>query len=221
MTEMSEAKNYSDKKRNKLKGSNNPNRSFDVSYYRLQLDTINPKTKMIFGEVLINAKSTGNLKTKQIDIHRNMKISYLELITKAVRIKKWKQEDDFLLIELSSPLQKDSLFSLEIDFFGSPIQAVNPPWQGGLVWRNDSLDRDWIGVACEGLGASTWWPCKDIWSDEPDSMDLFFTIPSSLRCISNGNLAGLTKVSDKLTTWHWQVKQPINLYNVTFNIGHY
>ena len=39
-----------------------------------------------------------------------------------------------------------------------------------FLGKKDDNGNPWIGVSCQGLGASVWWPCKDHQSDEPDSM---------------------------------------------------
>lgn len=112
--------------------------------------------------------------------------------------------------------------TITIEFKGSPRMAVNPPWDGGFIWTKDSIGQPWIAVACQGLGASVWWPCKDVQWDEPDSgMDLRYTVPNGLTCIGNGRLIDKRAVNETCTQWHWQVKSPINNYDATFYIGDY
>ena len=78
-----------------------------------------------------------------------------------------------------------------------------------------------MGVSCEGLGASSWWPCKDYLGDEPDSMRVICTIPKGLKCVANGNDEGEIRSEDGTVTYRWFVSYPINNYNVTLNIGDY
>ncbi|MEZ4983069.1 MAG: hypothetical protein R2769_16090 [Saprospiraceae bacterium] len=78
-----------------------------------------------------------------------------------------------------------------------------------------------IGVACEGDGASLWWPCKDHPKDEAESVDIKVSVPDGLTCVSNGNLVEKNAMPDNYTQWHWQVSYPINNYNVTVNIAQY
>ena len=70
-------------------------------------------------------------------------------------------------------------------------------------------------------GASVWWPNKDQWRDEVESMDLSVTIPSGLVDVSNGRLVGKKDLGDGTTRWDWRVSYPINNYCVSLNIGHY
>jgi len=106
-------------------------------------------------------------------------------------------------------------------YHGKPVVAIRPPWDGGFSWARDSLGRQWIATANEGLGASAWWPNKDIYSDEPDSQRIAITIPDSLIDVSNGRLRSTTPNADGTTTYEWFVANPINNYDVAVNAGHY
>jgi aminopeptidase N len=128
-------------------------------------------------------------------------------------------------------------YQLSIQYHGQPRVAKNPPWDGGFIWGKDSTGKAWYSVACQGLGASAWWPCKDAQWDKPDS-GVSIAIypqsyswkeePDSVLVISNGKFFSKWNVMDDLMpgtndgeTWHWQVKNPINTYDVTFYIGDY
>ncbi|HXA01346.1 MAG TPA: M1 family aminopeptidase, partial [Cytophagaceae bacterium] len=132
----------------------------------------------------------------------------------------FKRDSNAVYIQFASTQQKGKEDSITIYYSGSPHIAANPPWDGGIVWSKDSLGRPWAAVACEAIGASVWWPCKDHLSDEPDSMSMSFIVPEGLSCISNGNLTGVFTIPGK-SIYSWMVHYPINNYNVTFYIGHY
>src|SRR5690606_38657635 len=107
-------------------------------------------------------------------------------------------------------------------FSGTPREAERAPWDGGWVWAKDSLKRDWITVACQGLGASVWYPCKDYQADEPDQgASLSITVPDSLVAVGNGRLVKKTPGANGNTIWKCEVKSPINNYNIIPYIGHY
>jgi aminopeptidase N len=79
-----------------------------------------------------------------------------------------------------------------------------------------------MSVACEGPGASIWYPCKDYLGDEPDSgAVLSITAPDTLVAIGNGRLQGITQNGNGSKTWKWEVKNPINNYNIIPYIGKY
>ena len=111
---------------------------------------------------------------------------------------------------------------LQVYYHGVPKVASRPPWDGGLIWRKDSLNNPLVATACQGLGASVWWPCKDHQSDEPDSgMTIKIIAPDTLSAISNGRLVNVSPSAKGTKTWTWLVTNPINNYDVTMNIGKY
>lgn len=111
---------------------------------------------------------------------------------------------------------------LRIVYHGVPKPALRAPWDGGIVWKKDKNGNPWINVACQGLGASVWWPCKDHQSDEPDNgVTISVTTPDTLMNVSNGRFQNVTNDGNGHKTWTWAVTQPINLYNVTMNVGKY
>jgi aminopeptidase N len=78
-----------------------------------------------------------------------------------------------------------------------------------------------VNTACEEEGASVWWPNKDQWRDEPDSMDISIEAPSDLQEVSGGRFVGKEDLHDGFTRWNWHVSYPINNYDVSLNIGRY
>jgi aminopeptidase N len=111
--------------------------------------------------------------------------------------------------------------SIKIFYHGKPREAVNPPWDGGVSWKHDSMGRQWIAVSCQGLGASAWWPCKDAQWDEPDwGMDMHFSMQGNYQVVSNGRLKK-TYMEPNGKGYDWHVENPINNYDATFYIGDY
>ncbi len=117
---------------------------------------------------------------------------------------------------------KPGIRSLKLFYSGQPKEAVNPPWDGGWIWKKDELGRPFVSVACQGIGASAWYPCKDHDSDEPDNgASLTVTVPNDLTAVGNGRLTNKTKNNNGTTSWQWTVKNPINAYLIVPSIGHY
>lgn len=111
--------------------------------------------------------------------------------------------------------------SLTVYYHGKPREAVNPPWDGGVIWKKDQNGKSWVTVACQGLGASVWYPCKDSQADEISSARMHFTCPTELACISNGRFEGKEEQPNGLATYSWKVSNPINNYCIIPYIGDY
>ena len=195
--------------------------AYDVLFYKLNI-TIDPTSKSISGDVLVRALAVDTLSTFVLDLSSNFT---LDLV-----VWKGKQQSGALLpyarptgriwISLPYVVQRSDTVSVEISYHGVPKVSQNPPWDDGFVWKTTKTGETWAGVACEEEGADVWWPCKDHPSDEPDSVDLSFTVPSSLTCISNGRLIEVLDLGSS-KTYHWYVSQPINNYCITFYLGPY
>ncbi|MFC7667492.1 M1 family metallopeptidase [Hymenobacter humi] len=108
-----------------------------------------------------------------------------------------------------------------MQYSGNPIVAKKAPWDGGMVFTKDALGQPWVATACQGVGASIWWPTKDQQADEVDSMLISVTVPKGLKDVSNGRLRKVTKLKGGFTRFDWAVRNPINNYDVALNVGNY
>ena len=116
---------------------------------------------------------------------------------------------------------KPQVSNLIVYYHGKPKVAKNAPWDGGIIWKKDKAGNPWIAVACQGLGASVWYPCKDYQGDEPDSATMHFTAPSDLVSVSNGRLKSIKDNGDGKSTYTWTLVSPVNNYNISPYIGKY
>jgi aminopeptidase N len=111
---------------------------------------------------------------------------------------------------------------ITVYFHGKPREALNAPWDGGVIWTKDANGSPWVTVACQGLGASAWFPCKDSQADEPDNgVKMHYTCSSKLMCVSNGHFTGRKDIGNGLSTFSWEVENPINNYCMIPYIGDY
>lgn len=139
----------------------------------------------------------------QIDLQMPMQISTVVWNNKTLSIKR---DSNIYLVRFPSLLKKGSDQIIHISFSGKPHEAINPPWDGGWIWKTDNTGSPWMSIACQGLGASVWFPCKDHQSDEPDSASLVIVVPDSLVGIGNGRLTSQINNKDGTTSYTWTVK---------------
>ena len=200
-----------------LRGSLRPARTcYDVTFYHLDI-LVDIQKQRISGSNDIHFLVTEQTSEMQIDLYENMDIQSIQLDTVALNYRRIANAV-FIETPLFTPGEKGVL---KIFYEGSPRVAQNPPWDGGFVWEKDSNGHPWVGVACEGAGASLWWPNKDHLSDEPDSMRIDVTIPNELVCVSNGALRSIQELDNNLRKFSWHVQYPINNYNVSINVADY
>ncbi|HEX4154686.1 MAG TPA: M1 family metallopeptidase [Acidobacteriaceae bacterium] len=131
------------------------------------------------------------------------------------------REDDTrtLWIDFPEMLRKGKAYDVVFAYSGHPVTQGR---FGCFSFDKDKEGKPWITTACEGEGASVWWPNKDQWRDEPqDGMEIDVAVPDGLMDVSNGRFEGTKNLGDGYTEWRWHVHYPINNYDVALNIGEY
>jgi hypothetical protein len=187
---------------------------FDVKFYSLTVKIL-PRKKRIEGSNDIYFKTIEKTNKIQIDLAAQYQINAISWKGKAL---KYSRNLDAIFIEFGENLGANEDHVITIKYEGAPRVAPSPPWNGGFVWKKKKF-KHWIGVACEHLGASSWWPCKDHLSDKPDSVSINIQVPNGYQGIANGNLRSKKEIDKKYTNFEWFVSYPINTYNVTFYMG--
>ncbi|RYY89296.1 MAG: M1 family peptidase [Chitinophagaceae bacterium] len=206
-----------------LRGTLNENRTWwDVQQYHISV-TPDFATRTIRGSVRIAYLATGKRGPfLQLDLQEPMMIESV-VFENGSRSRpqnvSYRKDGNTWLIP-SEQLPGDSGY-LTISYSGVPRPAVNAPWDGGWIWKKDKQGRPWMTVACQGLGASVWYPCKDHQSDEPEQgATLTMTVPDSLVAVGNGRLLN-KRDQNGLATYSWGVSNPINNYTIIPYIGKY
>lgn len=192
---------------------------YDVLRYDLYLK-VDPSKKWIMGTNEITFKVIEPTKKIQLDLFDNMIIEDISCFEFGKL--EFTRDENAVFINFNTPLEKNKIYKLLFSYSGNPKIAKNAPWDGGFVFKKDSKGLDFIGVAVQGTGASLWYPCKDSQSDEPNlGASIKVAVPNGLMNVSNGRFLGSKDLGDGYTRWDWEVKNPINNYDITLNIADY
>lgn len=201
-----------------LRGSLNANRSWwDVTHYAITVEA-DIDNKTIRGKNILSFTTLEGGKMMQIDLQEPMNLQSAVYGNRPLALKR---SGNLYYIEFPESISKGSQVQLELNFYGKPTEAKNPPWDGGWIWQKDKNGHPWVSVACQGLGASVWYPCKDHQSDEPDSASLTIIVPDHLSAVGNGKLRSKQAAGTGKTAYTWAVTNPINNYNIIPYIGRY
>ncbi|MBD3580904.1 M1 family metallopeptidase [Flavobacterium selenitireducens] len=206
-------------RKDSLHGGLRPERtSYDVQRYDLNIK-IDPEAKTIVGFNDIGFKVVAPTSRIQVDLFDNMKIDSIVFDSKKLQ---YKREFNAVFLDFPSTLKKGSSQSIRFYYSGTPIAAPRAPWQGGFDWKKDRNGKHFVGVAVQGTGASLWYPVKDSQTDEPDKgASIKVAVPNGLMNVSNGRFKGSEDLGNGYTRWDWEVKSPINTYDITVNIADY
>ncbi len=204
-----------------LRGGQRPERTnYDLTYYDLEVE-VDPYQKTVQGTVAVGMKQLVNEETQriQLDLFKNMNV--YRIYDENGKELLFEREENAIWITGNKNVPVGKVFEINVEYGGQPIAAKMAPWDGGFDWKEDEKGNPWVGVACEGIGASLWWPNKDQLLDEPDSMRIGITVPGSLMAVSNGNLESKEELPSGKMKYNWKVSYPINNYNVSIYIGKY
>jgi aminopeptidase N len=186
----------------------------DLIYYHLDV-RIDPDRKFISGKNTIRFRMLKDDTRIQLDLYENLTVDRIQFGEATL---KYERELNTVWVDFPETLKAGKNYAIDFHYSGTPRETGR---FGGFSFGKDPAGGHWITTACEGQGASIWWPNKDQWRDEPTGMELRVAIPSDLVDVSNGKFMGKTDLGDGYTRWDWQIGYPINNYNVSVNIGAY
>jgi len=200
----------------------------DLLFYHLDI-RVDPERKFVSGKNTIRFKMLKDDTRIQLDLYDNLKIDKIEQVfggkdtngkpseLRAIGLK-YERDSGAVFVNFPETLKAGRIYTIDFHYSGTP-QTIGR--FGGFTFGKDPAGRPWIFTACEGEGASIWWPNKDQWKDEVESMRLSVAVPNGLTDVSNGKFMGATDLHDGYTQWNWLIQYPINNYNVSVNIGKY
>jgi aminopeptidase N len=182
----------------------------DLLYYHLDL-RVDPEKKSVSGKNTIRFKMLKDDTRIQLDLQASFPVE--KILLGGVPLK-YERELGTVFVDFPETLHAGHTYSIDFYYSGVPVATGR---FGGFAFRTDPAGRPWITTA----GGSTWWPNKDQWRDEVESMEISVAIPNGLVDVSNGKFESKTDLGDGYTRWNWHVHYPINNYDVSLNIGKY
>jgi aminopeptidase N len=198
-----------------LRGAYGPYRENNkLLYYHLDI-RLDPEKKFISGKNTIRFRMLKPGDRIQLDLTDKLNIDKILFGETPL---KYERDGTAVFVNFPSTLHVGQVVSIDFYYSGNPPEVGR---FGGITFKKDTSGHDWINTACEGDGASVWWPNKDQWRDEGESMDLSVAIPSGLVDVSNGKFVSKTDLGDGYTRWDWHISYGINNYDVSLNIGNY
>jgi aminopeptidase N len=202
-----------------LRGAYGPFRANnDLLYYHLDI-RVDPEKKLISGKNTIRFRMLKDGTRIQIDLTDKLDIDKILFGTGSEAVSlKYQRDTGAVFIDFPQTLHAGQVYSIDFYYSGHPPEIGR---FGAFTFKQDPAGRVWINTACEGTGASIWWPDKDQWRDEVENMDISVAVPNGLVDVSNGRFVAKTDLGDGYTRWDWHVSYPINNYDVALNIGDY
>jgi len=186
----------------------------DLLYYHLDV-RVDPDKKFISGKNTIRFRVLQADTRIQLDLQSALNIDKILFGDTPL---KYERDSGAVFVDFPQTLSAGQTYSIDFYYSGHPAESGR---FGSIAFKKDPAGRNWVNTACEELGASMWWPNKDQWRDEVESMEISVAVPNDLVDVSNGKFLGTQNLGDGYTRWNWLVQYPINNYDVSMNIGKY
>ena len=145
----------------------------DLLTYDLDV-RVDPVKQFISGKNTIKFRMLRDGTRIQLDLSETLKVEKILLGKTEL---KYERDSGAVFVDFPKPLKQGKTYSIIFSYSGYPKEIGR---FGGLTFKKDSTGRDWITTSCEDDGASIWWPNKDQWRDEVESMRLRVAVPNGL-----------------------------------------
>src|SRR6185312_5205417 len=135
-----------------LRGAYGPYRANnDLLFYHLDI-RVDPEKKVISGKNTVRFKMLKDDSRIQFDLAEPLKID--KILFGAVPLQ-YERDSGAVFVNFPETLHAGRVYTIDFYYSGSPVHEGR---FGGFTFGQDQSGHPWIYTACEGIGASIWWP---------------------------------------------------------------
>jgi aminopeptidase N len=187
------------------------NGGYDVQHYTLDIVVASVEDAALEATTTIDLLATQDLDNFYFDF-TSLDIASITVAGEAADFEFKRGE---LAVIPANPLEAGQAYTVVVNYSGDPAQVMNPMIGAG-GWNEYSGG---IYVAGEPLSASSFFPVNEHPRDKA-TYTIRMTIPEPYVAVSNGVLTE-TLASGDLTTYVYEMAQPMASYLITIGIGQY
>ena len=183
----------------RLRGGYGPYRANnDLLFYHLTLK-VDPVEKSIAGSNVVRFRMLKDGRKIQLELTPELTVDSVTFEGKPVRYERASlgfatetasssSASRSFYVEFPRLLKAGEVDEVTVAYHGHPVTQGR---FGCFSFDKDKEGKPWITTACEGEGASVWWPNKDQWRDEPqDGMEIDVAVPDGLMDVSQRTVCG-------------------------------
>ncbi|MCH8556578.1 MAG: T9SS type A sorting domain-containing protein [Balneolia bacterium] len=186
-----------------------PDPSFDVGYYKLDLD-VWPEDTRIGGSATLLIQFNEATDRITLELNRRLEISDILTEDESAQLSFMRSPgpvDFFVEISFPEVQQAGTSRLIRIDYEGTPGSSGF----GSFVF-SQRAGQPHFWTLSQPFGARDWFPNKNTPAVKADSADIIVRIPSGLKLGSNGLLHARTQLDNNRTEWHWRTRYPTAHY---------
>lgn len=190
---------------------------YDVHYYFLDLNMTNTTTALS-GVVEMQASARENLDSALLELYPSFVINSIEVNGTAVGY-----DRAATAIKIPVNAAAGDLFSVVIDYQGTPPTAVTNPLGGGGMTNatSGSWGNQVTWSLSEPFAAYEWFPVKQLLKDKADSCEVHITVPTACKAGSNGVLQQVVDLGNGTHRFEWKHRHPIAYYLISVAVAEY
>ena len=128
---------------------------------------------------------------------------------------------DVQTITLPAALPAGTVFTARVIYHGTPTAATAFFAPGLSTATSPTWGNHVTYTLSESYKAKDWWPCKQSLTDKIDSVDMWVTVPDSLKVGSNGILQAVTHVDATHDRYEWKERIPVDYYLISLSAAAY
>jgi aminopeptidase N len=195
--------------------STSPADSLDAIHYEIHIDTINFQAHSIGASATVTLTPL-NGPVASIDLELiNLTVTAAWL--NGVPVSDFIQSDSLISIFPSITLFPGDTVNVRFDYQGVPFHES---W-GGFHFAGEYAFNLGVGISMipHNLGKS-WYPCVDNFTDRA-TYDVYCTLPAGKIAVGGGLLTEQIDNGNGLTTYHWNLAQPVPTYLSSLAVGNY
>ncbi len=194
--------------------------NYDVNYIHLDLKLTNDST-YIDGDVTTRAQVVGIPMSNYVfELDSALTVDHILVDGAPVTCN---TSGDVRTVALSTPIMPGTIFTAEVVYHGNPYTTASI--FNGVGGINKIKSTRWgntvVFTQSESYHAKEWWPCKQSLRDKIDSVDVWITVPDSLKAGSNGVLTGITTIDASHKRYEWKERHPIDYYLISASVANY
>jgi aminopeptidase N len=189
--------------------------AFDITYYALDL-TPDPATSLLTGSAeIVGTVAVDGLQQVKLNFWVGMSILHIHESGTPDKSLSYSRDSDLLSINLNRRYLRGEQFRIIVSYQGRPQES---PYDSFHFDNHEGEPMIW--TLSSVFGARAWWPCKDVPSDKPDSVDIRVTVPHNMIVVSNGALKE-TSTTNGYSTYWWHEGYPIATYLIFISVYPY
>lgn len=188
------------------------NTSTDLTSYDLDI-AIDPTARTISGSNVLSFTALQSISTVQVRLSSAFTVSTTTGVQVNGSNATFSRSGITMTVNLGRTYAPGEAFSVKVTYSGTPTSGGF----GSITFRTRSSGAREAFTLSETDYAHTWFPAKENNLDKCTA-NMRFTVPNTMKAVSNGTLVSTTPATSNRLTYHWRTDYPTATYLYCFSV---